>query len=155
MTVIREAILLFKTTIQPIFDYNDFFYNILTQEKQDKLQTVQNRFLRIVFNQGNMSTDEMHTVMGTGKLKTRRDLHLCGLMYKRSKQKEYIDNRNLPTRQFDKLVLKIPDVTLTKSFSMPSYKGPTLWNNLPRAVQLSPTYKEFKYRFKNVDQHLR
>ena len=95
-----------KTTIQPIFDYNDFFYNLLNQEKQDKLQSLQNRFLRIVFNQGNLSTEEMHASIGTGKLKYRRDLHLCGIMYKLSKQIEYVDNR------IDKIVLKVPEVML-------------------------------------------
>ena len=92
----------------------------------------------------------MHIRLGISKLKQRRDLHLCGLMYKRAKQNEYIDDRELQTRQFDKVVLKIPDVALTKSFSMPCYKGPTLWNILPRNVQLSPTYKEFKYRYKTM-----
>ena len=91
---------------------------MLNQENQDKLPTMQNRFLRIVYNQGNMSTQEMHVNIGTGNMKRRRDLHLCGLMYKRSKQIEYIDDRDLPTRQFDKIVLKIPDVALTKSFEI-------------------------------------
>ena len=68
---------LYKTTIQPFFDYNDFFYNLLNQEKEGKLQSIQNRFLRIVFNQGNLSTEEMHISIGTGKLRFRRDLHLC------------------------------------------------------------------------------
>ena len=61
-----------------------------------------------------MSVDEMHDNIGVGKLSDRRDLHLCGLMYKRSKDVDYVDARNLPTRQFDKLVLKIPDVVLKK-----------------------------------------
>ena len=32
---VNTAVSLHKTTIQPIFDYNDFFYNMLSQEKQD------------------------------------------------------------------------------------------------------------------------
>ena len=61
---------------------------------------------------------------------------------------DYIDARNLPTRQFDKLVLKTPDVVLTKTFNIPSFKGSNLWNDLPRFIQQSPTYKEFKYRYR-------
>ena len=90
------AISLYKTTIQPIFVYNDFFYNMLNQEKQDKLQTMQNRFLRIVLNQGNLTTEEMYRIVGTGKLRKRRELHLCGLMYKCSKQTVFVDDRDLP-----------------------------------------------------------
>ena len=149
---LKTAERLFKTTIQPIFDYNDFFYNMLNNEKQEKLQTMQNRFLRLVYNNVNMSTNDMHVAMGTGKLANRRELHLCGLMYRRSNDFEYIDKRDLHTRQFDKVVLKVPDVQLTKSFNVPIFKGANLWNRLPRHVQLSPTYKEFKYRYKNHRQ---
>ena len=145
----KTAEQLFKTTIQPIFDYNDFFYNLLSQERQDKLQSVQKRFLRIVYSNADMSTDDMHLRMGIGKLKERRDLHLCGMMYKRSRVGEYVDTRDLHTRQFDKIVLKVPDVQLTKSFAMPMIKGSNLWNRLSKEIQKSPTYKEFKYRYKN------
>ena len=97
-------------------------------------------FLRIVYNNDTMSTADMHIRMGIGKLKECRDLHLCGLMHRRSRKDEYIDNRNLPTRQFDKIVLRDPDVLLTKSFDIPLFKGSNKWNNLPRVVQESPTY---------------
>ena len=52
----------------------------------------------------------MHTKMGVGKLSNRRKLDLCGLMYKRSCKNKYIDRRDLPTRLFDKIVLKVTDV---------------------------------------------
>ena len=45
----ETVVLLYKTTIQPIFDYNYFFYKMLNQDNQDKLQTMQNRFLRMVY----------------------------------------------------------------------------------------------------------
>ena len=146
----KTAVLLYKSTVQPIFDYNDFFYNMLTLEKQDKLQSMQNRFLRIVYRNMQIPTRDMYVRMGIGKLRYRRDLHLCGQMYRRSRKDEYIDKRALPTRQFDKIVLKVPDLLLTKSFNTPIYKGSNLWNALPRETQISQTYKEFKYRYKNL-----
>ena len=73
---------------------------------------------------------------------------MSGLMYKRAQNPGYIDDRQLPTRQFDKKVLKIPDVELTKSFKSPFYKASTLWNSLPRGIQDSDTYKQFKYQYK-------
>ena len=128
----ETAILVFKSTIQPLFDYNDFFYNMLNQGKCQKLQSMQNRFLRIVFRiNENMHIADLHNIIGVGKLEFRRKLHLAGQMYRRSRIPEYLDNRNLVTRQFDKIVLKIPDVELTKSFNSPIYKGSQLWNTLP------------------------
>ena len=88
--------------------------------------------------------------MGLGRLGYRRDLHLCGQMYRRSRIEEYFDYRDLPTRQFNKIVLKVPDVILTKTFKGSAFKGANLWNALPYNVQLSPTYKEFKYRYKQT-----
>ena len=103
-----------------------------------------------MYNNEDLSTDGVNERMGIGKLRTQRDLHLCGVMYNRTLKDEYVDNRELPNRPFDKIVLKVPDVLLTKSFSTPMFKGSNLWNTLPREIQMSPTYKEFKYRYKNL-----
>ena len=109
---------------------------------------MQYKFLRIVFKGQHYSKELMLEKAGVVKLDTSRKIHLVGLMYKRALDPEYLDNRQLVTRQFDKTVLKIPDVDLTKSFKSPIYLGSTLWNALPRAVQVSDTYKKFKYQYK-------
>ena len=90
-----------------------FFYNMLNFEKRQKLQSMQNRFLRIVFRNENLTTAEMHVRMGVGKLDNRRNLHLGGQMYRRSRIPEYLDNRNLATRQFDKKSSKSPRCYIT------------------------------------------
>ena len=145
------AISIYKACIQPLFDYNDFFYLLLSQKYCNKLQSLQYRFLRIVFKGHHYSRNLMLEKAGIVNLETSRKVHLAGLMYKRAFDPEYIDNRQLPTRQFDKKVLKIPDVDLTKTFKSPIYMGSTLWNALPRVIQNSDTYKKFKYQFK---QHI-
>ena len=145
----ETALLIFQSTIQPIFDYNDFYYNMLNQNKLNKIQSMQNRFLRIVFRNENIDTDEMYNRSGVGKLQFRRSLHLCGQMYRRSRNPKYLDDRDLATRQFDKIVLKIPDVILTKTFQSPLYKGSQLWNTLPQEIQNCDTYPKFKYQYKN------
>ena len=82
---------------------------------------------------------------GTGKFDYRRDLHLCGQMYMRSRVPKYIDQRELPTRQFDRIVLKIPDVILTKTFKSPIYNGSQMWMPSPnmfktvKHIQISNT----------------
>ena len=52
-----------------------------------KLQSIQYRFLEKV---------------GVENLTSSRKVHLGGLMYKRAKHPEYLDEKRLPTRQFDK-----------------------------------------------------
>ena len=82
------------------------------------------------------------------KLEVRSKIHLAGLIYKRSQQFVYLDNRQLPTRQFDKKVLKVPDVDLTKTLKSPIYMGSTLWNALTQNIQDSDTYQKFRYQYK-------
>ena len=40
--------------------------------------------------------------VNVGKLHSRRELHLCRQMYRRSRIPKYIDNMDLAARQFDK-----------------------------------------------------
>ena len=144
------AILLFKSTMQPIFNYNYFYYNMLNQNNLQKIQSMQNRFLRIVFRNENINTEEKNNRIGVGKLQFKRKLHSCGLMYRHSKNLNYIDNRNLATRQFDKTVLKTPDVILTKTFQSPIYKGSQIWKTLPQEIQNFETYTKCKYQYKEL-----
>ena len=111
-----------------------------------KLQSMQNRLLKIVFRGSDYSTDIMREKTGIEKLEIRRQIHMAGLMYKRAEFPEYLDNRQLPTRQFDKKVLKIPDVELTKTFKSPIYLGSTLWNAIPGEIQVSDSYTKVKYK---------
>ena len=144
----EPAISLYKACIQPLFDYNDFYYWLLSQKLCKKLQSMQYRFLRIVFMGSNYTRNLMLEKVGVETLVTRRKIHMAGLMYKRAQDPGYLDERQLPTRQFDKKVLKIPDVDLTKTFKCPLYLGSTLWNALPRNIQEANTYKKFKYLYK-------
>ena len=109
---------------------------------------MQYRFLRIVFIGQNYNRNQLLQNAGVEKLETRCKIHLAGLMYRRSMDPVYVDNRQLVTRQFDKKVLKIPDVELTKTFKSPIYMGSSLWNALPQNIQNSDTYTKFKYLYK-------
>ena len=128
----ETALFLYKACIQPLFDYNYFFYLLLSQNYCKKLQSMQYRFLRIVFKDRQYNRDQLFANAGIEKLDVRRKVHLVGLMYKRSMNPDYMDDRQLITRQFDKKVLKIPDVELTKTFKSPVYLGSSLWNALPQ-----------------------
>ena len=111
---------------------------------------MQYRFLRIVFRGRQYSRKALLEKTGVTNLENSRKIHLAGVMYRRASDPEYKDNRQLVTRQFDKKVLKIPDVDLTKTFKSPIYMGSTLWNALPRYVQDCEPYKTFKYHYRQL-----
>ena len=76
----EAAISLFRSCIQPLFDYNDFMYMLLAKDKCTKLQSMQYRILRIVFKGVNFSKNEMLLRVGVESLEVRRKVHLAGLM---------------------------------------------------------------------------
>ena len=141
----KTALQLYKTTILPILDYNDVYYFLLNEDKQRKLQAMQNRALRIIFKDRHYHVNEMHELANLSTLMVRRKVHMAGLMYKRSKNSFYHDTHNLPLRQFDKVVLRTPVVRLFKTMKSPQYMGSKLWNSLPVDIQKSQTYDCFKF----------
>ena len=74
----------------------------------------------------------MHNYAGLDFPDTRRICHPSRLMYHRSKDVKLLDNRALPTRQFDEVKFKA------------NYLGAQLWDILPKDTQLSTSYCEFK-----------
>ena len=58
----ETALTIYKTTILPILDYNDFMYYLLPDNKLKKIETFQNRSLRCVSNYHPMHVQEMRTM---------------------------------------------------------------------------------------------
>ena len=104
---------------------------------------MQHRFLRIVFrNNENMRIAEMHNILGVGKLNFKKKTKFMW-----SNVQAFKNTRDLVTRPFDKIVLKIPNVILTKSFNSLMYRGSQL-PTLPQNIQNCELYKDFKYQLK-------
>ena len=102
------AIILFKATIMPIFDYNDVFYSLLTQQQLIKMQRLQNRALRLVFRGRALSVKEMHNRANVELLEQRREAHLLALMFGRTRDLTYRDDTNRVTRMAGAEVVKVP-----------------------------------------------
>ena len=66
----------------PIIDYNNIIYGLLMQQQETKVQRIQNRALKTVYQSKTLSVIEMHTLAKIGTLKERRNLHLMTLMHK-------------------------------------------------------------------------
>ena len=96
--------------------------------------------------------DELHVTAGLILLIHRRITHLLILMYHRSKNQEFLDNRNLPTRQFDKVKFTAMNPSVKKAFRSPNYLGAQYWDMLPFETQSSATIQEFKHK---INRHVR
>ena len=142
----RAALTVYKSTILPIIDYNDYFQFLWNAEKSRKLQKVQNWGLRIAFSGKRLSELELHNSANLLYLDNRRKCHLLSVMYQRSKELRYLDNRQLPTRQFDKVKFKVLAPVIKIAFRSPNYLGALLWDLLPRDTQLSNSMHIFKDR---------
>ena len=140
----NTALQLYKTTILPIIDYSDIVYNLITQQQETKLQRIQNRALRTIYRDKQLSTQLLHELAKIDKLKTRRDIHLLALMFKRVKEPAYIDQINRTTRTSKGILLRVPRPKTNKLTRAPIFAGSKMWNNLPHKLRNIPTYNRFK-----------
>ena len=147
------AIVIYKSTILPILDYNDIIYNLGTELQKDKIQKIQNRALRTVFRNKTMSTFDMHDQAKVKYLAERREAHTLALMYKRSKNEYYIDSTVRVTRQAKATLLKVPKAKLYKATKAPAYLGSRSWNELPPKIREATTFLGFKLGVKYWQAH--
>ena len=140
---------LYKSYIQPYFDYNSIFlettYIYTTARQYNKLVTLERRCLGRCLPE-NMRVDqrEIYNITGRNKLKDRAESYLLKLMYKRTDNEQYVDQTEGKTRLHDAPVLLIPfpnNETFRKSIT---FRGASLWNNLPAQERNTPTFDRFK-----------
>ena len=88
--------------IMPYIDYGDIFFMNSNLNQFNKLQTLQNRALRICFKtRPKVPTDMLHQSAQIPKLDARRETHLLNFMYKNKSNVNILNNRNIPTRLHD------------------------------------------------------
>ena len=92
------ALTIYKSAILPIIEYADFIYDQSVEYVSKQIQSLQNRGLRIVFNQHNkrydqrMSTTEMHREANLFRLKYRREQHLLTYAFSLKQNPMLVDN---------------------------------------------------------------
>ena len=148
----KTAILIYKTTILPIIDYNDIIYGLLTENLQMKLQRLQNRALRTVFWGQKLTNNEMHEKANVNCLKIRQYEHMMMLMHTRAKNELYQDNITRITRQATAVLLKVPQARLDKYLKAPICKGSSEWNKLPTQIREIKTRLGFKMKLRKYEQ---
>lgn len=145
---------MYKTTIISVIDYANILHPLITTTQCRKLQSLQNRALRIIFSaESNMSKEEMHILAKLTSIRQRADKQIMCLMFKRSLQLDIypqiesdLQGSIRQTRGSEKLRFYVPRPTIEKYKRFPHYYGTQLWDTLSTDVQHSESYLRFKNR---------
>ena len=145
------ATLIYKTMSLPYFDYTDVIINRANGRDTDKLQTLQNKCLRICLGaERRFSIKRAHKTTNVPFIKDRREAHVCNFMFKRKSKVSLLNRREIRTRAHDAPLCIVP-VPRCESFRRSvSYHGSTLWNSLNVNVRNIGNYQTFKLNRKNA-----
>ena len=144
--IIEEAaIKIYKSMILPYLDYGDIFFINSNSKQIKKLQTLQNRALRICLSSKiYVPTNTIHQSVQLPKLNVQRESHLANFMYKYKNNVLYLNTRNVRTRMHDAPVFNISEPNCEKFKNNIFYCGAVKWNSLPVVDRNIDSYLEFK-----------
>ena len=135
--------------ILPYLDYGDIFYIKPNLKQISKLQTLQNRALKICYVTGpNVPLAMLHQSAQIPKLYARRIAHVLNFMYKNRLNVKFLNVRNIHTRLHDAPVFKTEKPNSEKYKANVFYSGAVLWNELPVHVRNIDSYPIFKNKQK-------
>ena len=107
----------------------------------NKLQTLQNRALRICLNTQLVTAIEMlHQSAQLPKFTPQRVTHLLNFMFKNKNNKKFLNDRNIHTRLHDAPVFKLTKPNCEKFKANVFYNGAFLWNNLRPNIRNIETF---------------
>ena len=90
------AIKMYKTMILPYADYGDIFFINANNKQLQKLETLQNRALRICLNVAiYIPVEVLHQSAQLPMLRVRRMVHLRNFMFKMKTNIKYLNTRNI------------------------------------------------------------
>ena len=140
-----SALQIYKSMLLPYFDYADVIFDKANLKDTGKLQTLQNKCLRICTGRDRrFDTDRAHKLAHTPFLKDRRAAHICNFMFKRKGNKELLNNREIRTRAHDAPLFNVP-ITCCEAFKRSvSFHGSKSWNSLNVETRKTDNYLKFK-----------
>ena len=145
----EAAIKVYKSMILPYLDYGDIFYMNANSIQVKKLQTLQNRALKICHTIQNIPTNILHQSAQIPKLIPRRESHLRNFMFKNRSNPNIINVRNVRNRLHDAPVFTTKKPNCEKYKANVFYIGAMSWNQLPVHIRNTETYDLFKNIQKN------
>ena len=143
------AVTIYKTMILPVLEYGDIAYDLGDKKSLDKLQTLQNRALRICINSNvHISRIQLHKDCKLAKLEVRRIVHLRMFMYKQKNNDLIIDRRIINTRAHDAPIFQTKRPQNEKYKRNIYYNGAIKWNSLSIDDRNILEYNVFKSKQK-------
>ena len=156
----NTLIIIYKSIIQPHFDYCSQVWGCLGKVLSDKLQRLQNRAFRIISRDGyETRSKDILNKAGFFDLQTRREQQLAVVMYK-IKHKilpnylqdifvntQQVHYHNTRQREYN-YALPMPNTNaMKKSFG---YRGAETWNSLPIELKSQTGLSIFKSKIKQL-----
>ena len=145
------AIMIYKHTILPYFEYAGFLLTACTKEDRKDLQICQNDALRVCTHiklLDHVRIDDLHDRCKITSLEQRRCIQLLLLMYRKSKDNSLSKVFNRNTRQSNRFTFKTDSFEVTLYKRSPYYIGAKMWNDLPAEYLDLPDIYCFKARLK-------
>ena len=147
----QTAIRIYQSMVAPLIDYGDIIYAGSTTKNLDKLQSLQNRGLRLCINENQyFSTDQLHSRCNISKLTDRRIFNLRKYMFKQKNNDNLLNQRNIRTRMHDAVVFETCKPVLEKYKKGTIYRGVIEWNGLDVNTRNLESYDEFKFLQKKI-----
>ena len=156
-------VLIYNSLILPHFDYCSIVWDNLGKGLGQKLQRLQNRAARIITESDyNVRSSDILTLLNWSNLETRRTQQFKTFMYKtvNGMVPNYLSNKFSPISTVHehnlrgsnhKLFVPRPlTESLKKSFS---YRGATLWNDIPVAHSRAQSVAEFNSKIRTICEY--
>ncbi len=148
-------LMLYKTLILPIIDYGDIIYDGMSQKNAMALQRVQNMAFKNILKAPRLTpTAKIHEDLNILTLQQRRLMHGATQMYKVHTGTCPSTTLNLFVRRKDISAqttractigdFNIPRVKLQCTKRCFMYRGPIIWDSLPRHLKTLPDQDQFK-----------
>ena len=143
------ALKVYKQTILPYCDYCSFMIEGAKKGNVKKLQTLQNRALRICTKKYDIKhrTKKIHMECDMERLEERRQMQLALLMYKRAAKLDINPLVNPRTRGDNKAKFPTRKARLQGYKKGPLARGIALWDRIKPAVQQADSQESFKRLF--------
>ena len=141
----NACIQIYKSMILPYIDYGDIIYASTNQLNLRKIQSLQNRCLKICLGLRHTTpTQNLSSSAQVAHLNKRRTAHLRNYMFKNKTNDELIDSRPILTRARDGPIFKMtkPNLEIYKGSCL--YRGVIEWNSLPVQIRNIDSFNTFK-----------
>ena len=150
---VHAAILVYKQTILPIFDYSGFLLLAVNNGIKHDLQVMQNdaiRFCKGVKLLDKVSISVLHNSIKLLSLEQRKQIQVLKLMYSHARKGKSRAITNVNTRSQTKYVFKT-EIKIGKKYEKsPFYLGTRLWNSLDKETQESDSIYSFKRKIQGI-----